>query len=211
MADFNSGRVWAAWATSGMSITQSDQVRIDKLCDEWRSKGLVATDRIGGWPGGFGYIDIKTLHDDELNMPRIVDNKIRNIFEKHQRLAQEQSGGNSYICSVDPYLHMGGLKNKICGMLMEVALNTVIFPRKFSIEELWEKYKIDYIAIHYAWARTYLFLPKEKLKELSDKADWDKVLAIVEKNKKPLAIYYSAKCFVDACVEADFGIRFSAQ
>ena len=213
MADFSSGRVWAAWATSGPSLNDDAQKKLAELCDKWREKGLCATDKIGGWPGGFQYVDIKTDVDRSLNMYRIIDKKIRECFESHQRLAQEESVSslNTDSVQVDPYLHMAGLKNKVCGTVMQIAVKKYIFPPNVNTVELWNKYAIDYIAIHYAWARTYLYWSKDVVAELYKNANWDEAKKALEAKKASIAALFSARHFMQACVESGLGIRFAAQ
>ena len=96
-----------------------------RLADKWREKGLCATDKIGGWPGGFQYADVKTAIDRSLNMYRVIDTKTRKCFEDHQRMAQEESVAvlNNSSVHVDPYLHMAGLKNSVCGIVIQIALH----------------------------------------------------------------------------------------
>ncbi len=212
MADFNSGRVWAAWATSGTNMDSNGLEKIEKLCDKWRKESLCATDRIGGWPGGFQYKDIKTANDSSIGMMRIVDDRIRGVFENHQRMAVEESKFvDAHKTNVDPYLHMAGLKNNVCGYAIEAAVKEYIFPRTSNTVDLWEKYKIDYIAIHYAWARTYLYWSKEMVKDFYSRANWNDAEKLLKSKNAPMSALYSAKHFVEACVEADLGIRFAAQ
>lgn len=213
MADFNSGRYWRAYASTGTKNTPEQQKTIDDLCDKWRIKGLTTTDRIGGWPGGYGYVDEPTRKDPSVNMLRLVDPTLREVFEAAQAKANEQSQeiNPSDSPQVDPFLHMGGLYTKTCGIALELATNEVIFPPDSETISLWEKYKIDYIAIHYAWSRTYLYWSPEKTKKLAKDADWKAARAKIEKKgKAAVVIMFSARAFLEACAETNRGIRFAA-
>lgn len=213
MADFSSGRVWAAWATPGPSLSDDAQKKVAELCDKWREKGLCATDKIGGWPGGFQYADVKTEVDRSLNMYRIIKTDTRKCFEDHQRMAQEESVAvlNNFSVHVDPYLHMAGLKNSVCGIAIQIAVKKFIFPPNCNTVDLWKNYAIDYIAIHYAWARTYLYWSKDLVAELYKNANWDEAKKALESKKTSIAALFSAKHFMQACVEMKLGIRFAAQ
>lgn len=215
MADFNSGRVWAAWASTGLNSSPEQIENLKNLCNKWREKGLVATDAIGGWPGGFEHGNLNRLRDPQYDMLRLTDKNYREIFESTQYYANEnsQKENPTGAVQVDPYLHCGGLMNKACGLCLEIATDEVIFPPvgESIISTLWEKYKIDYIAIHYGYARTYLYWDKEKVQSLKEKADWDKVRKVIAEKKAPIAIFHSAKGFLEACAQANLGIRFSSQ
>jgi hypothetical protein len=215
MADFDNGRVWAAWATPGYKMEPAGIEKLRKLCNKWRTEGAYATDRIGGWPGGFEHIDLATAKDESIGMARLVDEKYRLAFETAQAIANElsQAAMRSDEPQVDPYLHMAGLQSRACGTILQIATGEVIFPPKGITEAqtLWEKYQIDYMAIHYALARTYLYWPPEKVAECVAKANWENAKARLIAAKGPIAAFYSAQQFLEACSKMKLGIRFAAQ
>lgn len=213
MADFNSGRSWAAWASPGLKIDSEQLVALRDRCDQWRKKGLTATDAIGGWPGGFEYADLKTYKCSETGMIRLSDESYRMAFEEAQAYANEQAqkDSGSGAIQVDPYLHQGGLSNKSCGFALQIATNEMIFPATTQTQELWDEFGIDYIAIHYAYARTYLYWDADKVASLFRRANWRAASDIVKQKKAPMAIFHSARAFLSTCNSMKLGIRFASQ
>lgn len=215
MADFDSGRVWAAWATPGFKLNEVGLEKLRKQCDEWRTKGAYATDRIGGWPGGFEHIDLATAKDASVGMARLVKENYRLAFETAQAKANELSQAEkpSDEPQVDPYLHMAGLQSRACGTVLQIATGEVIFPPKGMTRavDLWEKYQIDYMAIHYAWARSYLYWPAEKVADCIKKANWEEAKSKLKVAKGPIAALHSAQQFLETCGQMKLGIRFAAQ
>lgn len=203
MADFSSGRSWRAYASPGPKpISESAKQKLDELAAA-NAGHLVMADRIGGWPKGFEYIDLKTVKDTSLNIMRLASESPRMVFEQAQFDANEKSQAESPSDTpqVDPYLHMGGLYSKGCAYALEVATGEKVITKDSSHDDF---------AIHYGLSRTYLYWDAEKVKKLAKSANWDAVRIKIQKNKSPIGILHSAKAFLDACAALDYGIRFAS-